>query len=403
MRTNAISLTSADNTLIADNRLTYASERGRGVIVEFDSDDNEISGNTVVSTDAASTGLVQQVPGGPYAVGQLAILDNEIHCLLGDRSLRNVVVDGDLIQVTAANGTRDPRPSEASIEDSARPDHNIIEGNTIVDLGRGNSCTLEPDVECRTDLDCPAAKGPCVVKQNSGIGFNVRAGETIVRGNVLSGRMDRGLSMGGVVAPMTLPRWYPGTCSADPEQDRMCLDDADCNISGLPALGSCSGVGPITFNGNSIGLSGEGNSLDGRFDNAALFANNTVGFILRGNVVEGGTETLTGMNIMPTALGIAERNVVNGTANAILIGRPGAVPYSIRLNDFSGYATAIRTTDNLTVSTTLGGNYWGAACPGLDPAKVRFTNGLVNPNVSDVSYGVPVASTADALLPPPCE
>ena len=38
VRTNAISLLKSDGALIADNQLTYAAERGRGIVIEFDSD-----------------------------------------------------------------------------------------------------------------------------------------------------------------------------------------------------------------------------------------------------------------------------------------------------------------------------------------------------------------------------
>ena len=55
MRTNAISLLKSDGVLIADNQLTYAAERGRGIVIEFDSDDNRIVNNAITSTDAAST------------------------------------------------------------------------------------------------------------------------------------------------------------------------------------------------------------------------------------------------------------------------------------------------------------------------------------------------------------
>jgi hypothetical protein len=89
-------------------------------------------------------------------------------------------------------------------------------------------------------------------------------------------------------------------------------------------------------------------------------------------------------------------------ANALFLGRPVSITYSIQLNDFSDYAVAIRTTNDFTLATTLGGNYWGAACPGLDPSRVRFANGSVNPYVTDVSYGVPVAATPAELLPAPC-
>ena len=105
MRTNPIDVINSDGVLITGNSLTYASERGRGIVIDFDSDNNQIVRNTVTSTDAASTGQVHQLPGGPFVTGS-AIMDNKIHILQGDKELQNFVVSGVLIQVPAACGTR---------------------------------------------------------------------------------------------------------------------------------------------------------------------------------------------------------------------------------------------------------------------------------------------------------
>jgi hypothetical protein len=397
VRTNAISLTHADHTRIVGNDISYDSERGRGIAVELDSDENEIIGNTITSTQTASTGMVQQVPGGLF-VTQVAIMDNKIHCLLGDRPLRNLVVEGELIQIAAADATRNPHPDPATIEDSLRTDHNLIEGNTIVDAGHTTSCTGNPDIACRTDADCPAPVRPCLLKQHSGVGFNIRAADTVIRGNSFAGRMERGVSFGGVAAVVTIAPFYPGTCTGDPTRRRMCLDDNDCQIAGLPNLGACTGTASITFNGNTMRLRAEDNGFTGGYDTAALFGNNSDGFTFAGNRVEGGADIVSAIQINPTGVnGTIERNVVIGAGNALSLARSATV----RLNDFSGYATAIRSS--ITTPTVLGGNYWGAPCPGLDPAGVLFPNGSPNPNVSDVSYGVPVAATPDALLPAPCD
>jgi hypothetical protein len=77
----------------------------------------------------------------------------------------------------------------------------------------------------------------------------------------------------------------------------------------------------------------------------------------------------------------------------------------IRLNDFTNYSAAIRTK-NFTTPTDIStdkGNYWGLACPGFDPSRVLFDNGLIDPYVYDGKpYGVPVAGTPDASLPATC-
>ena len=395
VRTNAVRLIRSDNARIADNRITYASERGRGLVIEFDSDDNEIVGNTITSTDAASTGRVRQLPGGVFADDQTAIMDNEIHLLQNNRSLHNIVIGAELIQI--ANDR-----SATELEDSSRPDHNLIEGNTIVDVGVGASCTRDPAIICRANGDCPSGKGPCLLKQNSGIGFNIRAADTIVRGNSISGTMERGVSFGGVGATFTVPNWYPGRCSLLPS--RLCIDDADCNHPGYDRVsnGTCGGASPVSFNGNSLRLTAEGNSVTGSFSSAALFANNTDAFSMVHNVIEGAGAMVSGITVQGTALnGTVQHNVVHAANNALFLGRPAAFTATISLNDFTRYTTAIRTTNDYSLTTSLGGNYWGLPCPGFDPAKVRFENGAVNPNVTDAHpYGVPVARSGGTV--PPC-
>jgi hypothetical protein len=387
----------ADHTIIWSNALTYDSERGRAIAVEFDSDHNKILGNTITSTDAAGTGLVKIAPGS-YDIMQPAVMDDEIHLLGGDRPLRNVVVDGKLIQVAAADATRNPNPAEVDIDDTGRTDHNVIEGNDFIDLGAGTSCTLAPDVFCRNNAGCPAGKGPCLLKQDSGVGHNVRAGDTIIRGNTFSGLMERGVSYGGVATVFTIANWYPGTCSGGA---RMCVDDTDCNIAGLPALGTCAGFAPVTYNGNTVRQLAEDNTFTGTYQTAALFANNSDMGTFRGNHVEGGPAITSAIQLNSTALNVVvERNTVVGTGNALFYARPssGVVTSIVERNDFTGYVTAIRTDFN--APHTLGGNYWGP-CPGLDPAKVLTPAGAVNPNLTDVSLSSPAAEGDDA--PPPCE
>ena len=95
---------------------------------------------------------------------------------------------------------------------------------------------------------------------------------------------------------------------------------------------------------------------------------------------------------------------MNGASTALFLGRPFALTWAIGLNDFTGYLTAVRTTNDYNLLTDLGGNYWGLLCPGFDPSLVRYEDGLVNPFVIDSrAYGVPVAATPDAQLPSACQ
>jgi hypothetical protein len=397
VRTNAIDVIKSDDVLISGNRLTYASERGRGVVLNFDSDNNEVSFNTITSTAAASTGLVRILPGGAM-VTNTAVMDNGIHCLQADSALENLIVSGMLFQITAND------PANPNFEDSGRSDHNLIAANEIVHLGGGASCTLDPGTFCSSDANC-AGKGACLLKQDSGIGFNIRASDTVVIGNRISGHMDRGVSFGGVSSSFTIAGWYPGACSLDPH--RMCSADSDCNIPGYDTVGKgvCNGAAPATFNGNTVRITASGNNLSGVYDTAALFANNADTFTFSGNTVNGGA---SGIRINPTGInGTIERNIVSGSGNALYLAFQPTFTQLIQLNDFTGYSVAIRTSNTFTVATDIStgkGNYWGLHCPGFDSSKVLFDSGAVNPFVFDGKpYGVPVARTPDFILPASCK
>lgn len=404
VRTNPIDLMRADAVLIADNTLVYAAERGRGIVVEMDSDDNQLVDNTIVSTDLASTGLVNQLPGGPLVATQTAIMDNQIHCLEGDRPMHSFVIDAPLpsrtlIQIAAAYSTVDP-------DGSTRPDHNLIQGNAIIGDGVGPTCKRDPTTPCSSNSDCPGEKGGCLLKQNSGIAFNIRATDSVVVDNTISGRHQRGISFGGVPSPVTIPNWYPGHCEG--ASGRMCVDETDCYIPGYDAqtTGPCLDAQPVQLDGNTVGLVAEANELSGVYGTAALFSNNTHDFTMEGNLVQVDTSTASGIRTGRTAIdGIIQRNVVEGSFNGLFLTQPSGAELTdtIRLNDFTDYEFAIRTTPNYDVPTRLGGNYWGQGCPGLDPSLVVFDGGGVNPWVTDDAYGVPVASTPDDLLPAPCE
>jgi hypothetical protein len=163
----------------------------------------------------------------------------------------------------------------------------------------------------------------------------------------------------------------------------------------------------VTVNGNSLRVRAESNSLAGTFDTAALLASNVDDFSFRSNIVEGSGATVSGIRLAGTAVnGTVERNVVNDVGNALFLLTPAlpALTVSLRLNDFTGYLTAIRTSNFFSSQFDLAGNYWGLPCPGLDPGLVRYENGLVNPFVTDSrAYGVPVARTRTAQLPAPCQ
>lgn len=391
VRTNAIDLIRSDNVLVSDNRITFASERGRGIVVDYDSDGNEIRNNAVTSTDDASTGQVRQLPLGPFVIST-TIMDNEIHTLQSDKPLQNFVVSGVLFQL----------PSEDSVAGIGSSDDNLIEANDVVDRGVGWTCTVDPGTACRDNSQC-TGKGVCLQKQNSGISFNTRAFNGIVRGNRVTGQSERGISFGGNTAVTTLAGAHIGRCSLN--ATRLCSTNSDCLIPGFDAVsqGTCVGAGPLTFNANSFGLIAEDNVLYGTFDTGALFANNSDQFAFRGNTIVGGA---AGIRITGATNGLIERNVVSGAIEALLLTFQSPFTHVTRLNDFTNYTVAIRTSNDFNTPTDISGdrgNYWGLPCPGFDPGLVLRDNGTVNPNVFDGKpYGEPVARTPPNELPAVC-
>ena len=396
VRTNPIDIINSDDVLVTGNRITYASERGRGVVVDFNSDYNQIIANSITSTGAASTGQVRQLPGGPF-VTSTAIMDNKIHCLQSDKPLQNFVVSGTLFQVPSG-------VPNTKMEDTARSDHNLISLNNIVGLSAGTTCTLDPTTSCTADTDC-TGKGSCLLKQDSGVAFNIRASDTTVAGNAFSGHMIRGISFGGTAAVFTLASWYPGKCTLN--ANRICSMDSDCNIPGYDTtnLGPCTGAQSATFDGNTMRLTAEANVLSGQYDTAALFANNTDTFTFQGNLVNGG---VAGIEVNSTGInGTIQRNIVSGATNALHLDSQPTFTQNIQLNDFKNYSVAIQTSNDFTTHTDIAvekGNYWGLPCPGFDPSRVQYQNGSVNPNVVDGKpYGQPVALIPDPFLPKPCQ
>jgi len=113
---------------------------------------------------------------------------------------------------------------------------------------------------------------------------------------------------------------------------------------------------------------------------AVLFANNTDHFTFRHNSVAGGP---TGISIGPFAInGLIARNVVSGASAALSLAFNPNFMQTIRLNDFTDYSVAVRTTNNFTVPTDIAadtGNYWGLGCPGfgsgLGIPRLRFGDG----------------------------
>lgn len=159
----------------------------------------------------------------------------------------------------------------------------------------------------------------------------------------------------------------PGTCRLDPT--RLCSSNADCNIEDydLSSVGSCGGAAAGTFNGNSIRLIAEGNVLSGVYDMGALFANQTDGFVFRGNRVDGGAN---GIRILSLSVnGSIERNIVSGSATALYLGFATSFTQRIRLNDFVNYSVAIRASNDFATMTDISLTRTTTDCYVLDSTR----------------------------------
>jgi parallel beta-helix repeat protein len=403
VRTTGIYLLQSDNTLIAGNRITYHSVGGRGIVLQLNSDRNKITENTILSTDSASTGQVRRLPGGPTVGG---IADNGIQTLQSTpfTSLLNIIINDGLIQVGTPGALQDP-------EDAFRLDNNLIERNTLVDIGGVlSTCSLDPDTPCSMDTPCPMGKGTCLLKEVNafaGIQTNFGSANTIIRKNILRG-WAVGISFGGG-SSVRLEGGKQGTCSLD--SSRLCSTNADCTFESdrFGNKGTCNGAEPVTVDGQSMNMLAEGNIILGSIL-GGIHLGQTVDSTVRGNIIKGPTDR--GINLFNDAIvsGTVERNTISGSKNGIALraGRATFFGAKIRLNDITGYSNAVLTLEDYNLSSELSvegkGNYWGLPCPGFDPTIVRKENGEINLKVIDSHpYDQPVATTPDPLLPATCD
>ena len=153
--------------------------------------------------------------------------------------------------------------------------------------------------------------------------------------------------------------------------------DSDCNIPGYNIMsgGTCTGVGPVTFNGNTLRLTAEANVLFGVYDNAALFANMTDTFVYSGNTVSGGA---SGIRINADAInGTVERNVVSGAGmRCTCLSRPsrprsGSMISRIIPPRFERPTPSPSTRTSLPTKVTIGG------CRAPDSIRLGYSSTTV--------------------------
>src|SRR5215510_1747301 len=251
---------------------------------------------------------------------------------------------------------------------------------------------------------------------------------TILRNNTITGAltgMRAGIQIG--------PRQFPGACSGN--TSRLCLSTADCNIAGVDvgSQGTCTNIPPsqrVSWFSNDTTM--QNNRVLTPFTQGiALAGKNT---LVQGNTITGpaapggGGITLVGKYAGETT--IITGNTISNVPNALILVKvfqqlsASAFGAQIRLNNFTGYTTAVCTSGDYTLPSELSvgqcsldpatacnpqsdcssvgkgtctnfqGNYWGLACPaGFDLTKVLFDSstpsqptctGAVQPNPNAV-------------------
>jgi len=398
-----ISAMSVDNTQVAGNTITYNRNGGVGIMVERDSDMNQITDNTITG-NLSIEGAVR-VPGSPTTgTGSNPVFNKNsagaaiiIAQVLGsDPTLFNAVIGNTLYQL---NVTDNPAPNEDFSAD------NIVEANTINFSGGTNDGIV---------LALPQ--------------------RTTVRNNSITGSINA-MRAGSQTWPAPLPaqpRLFPGACSAN--AGRLCLENSDCNI---PGIDTGSGQGTCTSPAAQV-LNFAWFTDHTTMENNEILPPFNFGITLAGKntLVEGNTMTgPKGTGLSPTGTGIRLlgkfgvettvilENEIANVANALNFEKtfPGldATVFGAQVsqNSFTGYTAAVRTSDDYTLSSELSvgqcsldaatactsdtdcsaigqgtctnfqGNYWGQPCPASDnplyPAGVLFVNGNINPNVVD--------------------
>jgi nitrous oxidase accessory protein NosD len=366
----------ADNTQISGNTFESIGGCSYGISVQYDSDSNLITDNTLIGSSGTSGAPMRGFPGTDDQIftcvpdGILVIGAATVFPLVNVRvgsaliQLRNVPNIGDIGQTALSS------------------DGNVIESNTSTQVGSSEG------------------------KANDGISVSHDTTDTLVVNNMVSGGLQ-GIRTSAITSTITIP----GTCTLD--SGRYCLSDADCFISGVDTApkGTCTGV---TTNSNvrrtSRGTRIEHNELTGSFNDRAI---NMVGqSTVIGNTIAATAPIGLAISNEMLETGIVQRNVVDGPVTALRLASGVASFFGamVSLNDFTGYMNAVRVGNGYPFPTFLSadgrGNYWGLSCEagGFDPAEVSQDDGSPPQVVvaDDHPYGEAVAGTPDELLPPTC-
>jgi hypothetical protein len=404
-----ISLMSVDDAEIKGNSLIVRRKGGRGLYVGRNSDRNRILGNSIkviIPTTIIPIGNTQtvRVPGPVDAGGGGVLVDPGTNPLVSEGSavlitqtegpepiLLNAIIEGKLHQLVFKNPTARADFSE----------DNIFDGNTVLML-----------------------PGTAV----DGVVLAVPEGTRVSKNSVTGAKNSIRVGI------QTGSKRFPGQCTGTDPERRFCYVNADCEISGLTPLPTCTLVLPHTesLSWLSPDTTIQDNQIRGTFDNGigtlglrSIITHNSIIGVLRNSLPSpGGGIVLVGFFPIEGTTGadaaIVTRNTVR-TLTPLLLSQDGLLAKvraatkfraKIGLNDFTGYKAATQAVfacsfgsancngayDIVTELSALiensvifRGNYWGTSCSiGLDPSAIKPPNLTIT---DKHPFGTPVANS----------
>ena len=400
----AINLTASDNFELIGNIITYFVRGGSAILVQYGSQMNTIKYNTITGDLKAAGALAVPGPTDLNPDGSSIQCPEGVVCL-NSNPVVNVLVGG--VIVTQVLG---PHPQLFNT---------IIEGNppSLHQLTFPISSELTEDFTADNivegnDISFNIASSLQASSRESGI-----VAPSSLRTIILANNVTNTSGVGVRDGQLNARRLFPGKCTLD--SNRHCLADDDCFIPGIDDIskGTCADPLPEPTNAEWFArdILVEDNEITGPFRGGiSMAAKNAT---IRGNKISGplitagglGGIVLRGKFALETDT-VVTRNVVSNVSTALRLEKTFGLTGSffdaeIRLNDFTGYTTAVRTSNDYNLPSELSGNFWGLTCGegGFDPNMVRRDNGTVNPNVVESHpYGEPVANTSEEDLPLTC-
>src|SRR5882724_1990904 len=217
-RVAGVQVFEADNIHISGNTVESIGGCSYGIAVEYDSDRNLITDNTLIGSSGTSGAPMRGFPGTD---DQIFTCSSNGILLIGAATvfpLVNARVGSALIQLRNAPNIDLTGQTELS------SDGNVIESNTGTQVGSS------------------------VGKGHAGISCSHDTTDTLIANNMVSGGLQ-GIRGAGITSTITIP----GTCTLD--SSRYCLSNADCFISGVDTTpkGTCTGVNSMTARRTSRG------------------------------------------------------------------------------------------------------------------------------------------------------